>query len=272
MTQTAIEAAFTAATQRDAARAGDAERNAAREAKRVARRDAAAQKRIRAEGAMVEFARLAEIRTEEIAEHQAPRHQRVAVAGVTARSLKADRLAKRNPTPIILRDALADPDAKRGGYRRADPLMRMHKADPHMVTRLHLAAARKFSEDYEVGECGASMSGGVKEFVDGGGVVDVSEHQMAAIGRYRDACDALGATLRTSVQLAALHGWSVSRIAPLMGMTQERASGWLLGGLDRLADHYFPNRATRVDAVERVLMVDADVTDVPQDRLGRGRR
>lgn len=259
MTKTAVQQAAAYASKREASRARRAE------TERL--------KRERLEEGTKEFKRLAEIHVEKAREQQAPKQQRVGVEGVTARSLKADEQAERKPTPIILREALVDADTRRGGYRRADPLTRMHGKAPGMVTRVHLAAARKFSEDYEVGDLGASMSGGVTEHVDGGGSTpEVSERRLDAIARYRAACDAIGPSMRTAVQLVVLHRRSMADIASLLAMPETRASGWLLAGLDRLADFYFPDRATRIASVDRVLMVDEAVTDVPQERLGRRKK
>jgi hypothetical protein len=54
----------------------------------------------------------------------------------------------------------------------------------------------------------------------------------------------------------------------LFGLVEDRLSGWVLAGLDRLCDHYWPNRVTRSDAAD-VLMLDPTITDIPQERLGR---
>jgi hypothetical protein len=268
--KTAVETASAYVSKREAARARrDETTRLKRERTEELRRKAAA--------------RNAEQR-ERVAEAQAPQIQRQAIVTATVFEPPSieflGRGNGRKVTPgkvkieggIVLREPFAEPDVKRGGYRRANPLVRMHRADPKMVTRTHLAAARKFSEDYEKGELGASMAGGMSTHLDGGDAPGPLDHQFAAMKRYREACDAMGPTLRSAVQLAVLHKWPVSRIAPAMGMSDERASGWLLGGLDRLADHYWPNRATRADMVERALLVDAAITDVPQDRLGRRAR
>lgn len=230
-----------------------------REGARERKRAEVALKKERAIIAQAEFDRLAGIEAEKQAEDQAPRHQRVPLAITTGGQI------------IVIRESLVDHDQKRGGYRRADPLMRMHKADPRLITRVHLGAARKFSEDYEVGMEGGCSPGGLRVAVDGNEAPDVAEIRFAAMARYRAACDAIGPTLRTAVQLSVLHKVSLAAMAPRLGMTPERASGWLLGGLDRLADHYWPDRAGRMEEAERVLMVDARVVDVPQDRLGRRR-
>lgn len=250
-----------------------------REIARERKRAEVALKKERAAIAQTEFDRLKAIQDERNAEDRTPRQQRGEVMGLMATIIKAarDEAKRRNEpppaviTPILLREPLADLDTKTGGYRRADPLMRMHKADPRLVTRLHLGAARKFSEDYEVGMEGGCSPGGLRVAVDGNEAPDVAEMRFDAMARYRAACDAVGPTLRTAVQLSVLHKVSLRAMAPRLGMSEERASGWLLAGLDRLADHYWPDRAGRMEEVERVMIVDARVVDVPQERLGRRR-
>lgn len=247
-----------------------------REAARARRDETTRLKRERTE----ELRRKADARNaeqrERVAEAQAPQIQRQAITGETARSRMASRQAQMEnppraiPSEIVLREPFAEPDVKRGGYRRADPLVRMHAKAPSMVTRAHIAAARKFSEDYEIGDLGASLGGGSMEYVDGGGATgDVSEQRLDAMARYRDACDAVGPSMRTALQLLILHRRPLVDIAELLGMGEQRASGWVCAGLDRLADFYFPDRATRLMEVERTLVVDPAITDLPQDRLGR---
>ena len=253
-----------------------------REAARARRDETTRLKRERTE----ELRRKADARNaeqrERLAEAQAPQIQRQAI--VTAPVFDPPSIEflgrgnGRKVTPgkvkieggIVLREPFAEPDAKRGGYRRADPIARMHAKAPSMVTRAHIAAARKFSEDYEIGDLGASLGGGSMEYVDGGGATgDVSEQRLDAMARYRDACDAVGPSMRTALQLLILHRWSLVDIAELLGMGEQRASGWVCAGLDRLADFYFPDRSTRLMEVERTLVVDPAITDLPQDRLGR---
>lgn len=225
--------------------------HAQREAARIRRKRDADRKRERAAVAKAEYERLAEIRAAEIAEDQAPQQQRL--------------------------NGVAVPDRKRGGFRRADPLLMMHGKDPSMITTAHLSAARKFSRDFEVGVCGASAGERSYEFVDGAAVGIVSELQMSAIRRYRAACDAMG-PLRTAVQLCVLHRATLAAIAVRIGMVsdegnpnEKRASGYLVAGLDVLTDHYGIDRAPRGPVEPGELLVDAKVRDIPQDRLGRNK-
>ena len=206
-----------------------ATRNAADRARRAARQ--------------AEIEREAAARAEAVAEEQAPAAQRV--------------------------NGSAVPDAKRGGFVRADPLRRMHEQNAALVTRAHLAAANRYSLDYEVGILGASASGGVREWVDGGSGAGITDRQLNAADAYRAASDALG-SLRQPVQWAALHRWPLTDIAAGLGISTQRASGYLLAALDLLVAHYHPERPQRPVGAN-LGMVDPDVTDIPQERLGRGR-
>lgn len=201
------------------------------------------------------IAEQAAIRAEEVAEEQAPRQQRVAVVA-------ADGTVVREPT--------AEPDRKRGGYRRANTLLRMHNGNPRLVTQLHLRAAARLVRDYEVGILGAKMSGGSLDRVDGATGGDVSQRQLDAATAYRAACDAMGPSLRTVVQWVVLRDWRMPEVGRVLDVTEGAAQGYLVAGLDALADHYWPDRQPRV-AVDP-MVVDAGVTDVPQERLGRGRK
>jgi len=219
--------------------------SAERKARQQRKRDAERAKQAAAREA---WQRAEDIRLEALAEDRAPAAQR--------RSTEL-----RAPTAI--------PDRKTGGYRRANPLWRMHQADHgRTITRLHLAAATRFSEDYEIGIEGARLTMAARGIQDGCETADVSQTRMAALARYRAACEALGGTLRTPVQLLVLHNTPISRMVGLFGLVEDRLSGWVLAGLDRLCDHYWPNRVTRSDAAD-VLMLDPTITDIPQERLGR---
>jgi hypothetical protein len=200
----------------------------ARQAAKIRKRAAADAKRERAAIAKAEFERLAAIRAEQIAEEQAPQAQRLAIV---------------TQDGVTVRPPLAEPDVKRGGYRRADPLHRMHVHSPQMVTRAHLAAAKRFSTDYEIAH--GALCGGHREAVDGGGSCGEEDIQFAAMERYRGACEALGASLRSVVELSVLHKRPLAHLMLQFGMSQERAAGWLIGGLDRLADHYWPEQPAR---------------------------
>lgn len=207
---------------------------------RQAQRRAAERARIKARQAAIE--REAAERAEQIAEDQAPLAQRI--------------------------NGTAAPDAKRGGYRRASLLGTM--AAHGVVTGAHLRAAARFSTAYEVGIIGASPVQMAVEWVDGASGDGITDRQLAEAAVYVAACDALGASLRSPVQWAALHRWSLAEIAYGLGVSEARASGYLVAGLDRLADHFWPGRPPRETRPQPV-QVDPAVVDVAQNRLGRWR-
>lgn len=208
------------------------------------------------------------LRTEQIHEEMAPAAQRSAVT---------QRTIDRETGEIIereLRAALADYDEKRGGYRRATTLWKMHCMDDRKITSDHLRAAKRFCMDYERGVTGAQPSSTVDGvFIDKPNTVDPSRGQMDALKRYRQACDVMG-PLRIPVEYVAIWDWSITKVAQAMRRSQKEATGYLSAGLDLLLWHYWPDKApTRimpvVVAVPMPLVVDVRVTDIPQERLGR---
>ncbi len=201
------------------------------------------------------------------AERDRVRSRQAAIAAEAARQAEAHA---EEQAPLAQRqNGTAIPDLRRGGYRRADPLQAMRSHG--VVSATHLRAADRFSADYEVGILGASPVQLTTEWVDGGGGQGLTDRQLAAADSYRAACDALGASLRTVVQWVALHRWTIKSVATALRVPEQRASGYLVAGLDRLADHYQPRRSLRLDAVPAALPVVADpeVTDIPPERLGR---
>jgi hypothetical protein len=210
----------------------------------VKTRQRAAQKRAR----QAEIDRITDAKSEQLAEDQAPAAQRT--------------------------NGNAVPDLKRGGYRRADPLLRMFQnGRGRTVTRTHLIAARRFSEDYEVGVEGACCRAGDTVIVDGGGGgLDISDTRLDALARYRGACDAMGPSLRGVAQAMALHRWSLVRMATVCVVSEDQASVLVVAALDRLSDWYWPERVSRAELIDRALIVDLSVVDIGQDRLGRASR
>lgn len=239
-----------------------------REAARTKRREDAVRRRERAKAATAEFERLAKIRAEEIAEDQAPSIQRVAVVGFTAEMLHAAKTSTPplcGPVaPIVLREPVAEPDPKRGGFRRVYPLVRVHG-----VTVRHLAAVTRLSQDYEIGVCGATSSGDVGVFVSGNAGVGPSDRQLVSAKRYREACDAMGAH-RSYVQWMGLHRWSLTQCMKVAGVGHARALERLLGGLEALEAFYL-GRHTEPSTCAAEPIPDADITDIPQDQIGRVR-
>ena len=221
--------------------------------RRTRKRAAAAARRAAADARAADIAAAAALRAEEIAEEQAPHHQRVAVVDAAGTEL---------------RGPLAERDEKRGGYRRADTLRRAHNKNAALVTGLHLRAALRLALSYEVGH-GAKLAAQLGGHVDGGAAADVPQRQLDALQEYRRACDALPPSLRSPVQWVAIHGYTFARVAQLLGLSEASVSGYVVAGLDCLCDHYWPDRTTREAAAREDDAVDAGVTDIPQERLGR---
>ncbi len=187
--------------------------------------------------------------------------------GVHAAPIREAIDAQADLCRVVVREPLAERDENRGGYRRASTLRRMHNGNPRLVTQKHLDAADRLGADYEVGHFGVRQGGGSMDRVDGATRADVPQRQLDALGAYRAACDAMGPSLRTVMQWVAVHGWARDRVARVLGITAEAASGYLVAGLDTLVEHYWPSVTPRVAAVAGT--VDADVVDLPQERLGR---
>lgn len=227
-------------------------KSASRQAARANRQAAEAGERAAKRAVRAAYEREAAIRAEAIAEDQAPAIQRQCVVDADG---------------VILRDPLAVPDLKRGGYRRSDPLL--HLKAKGTVTTLECAAATKFSRDYEVGVCGAVTGAGDYERVDGSTSDGAAaERCLKALTRYREACDAMPAHKRTITQWVALHRWPITLVMKTAGIGYERAMDYLTDGLEALTDFYFPDRPAETSVVIREI-VDPSVQDVPQERLGR---
>jgi hypothetical protein len=120
------------------------------------------------------------------------------------------------------------------GFRRADPLVTLHKRDPREITEQHLRAAERLRDDFERGQGVVRKSGA------GNGDMGIITSQMAAAQRYREAVRAVGPRLWTILRLVAIDGWTVAQWAEKFGMSQHAAKGYLIAALDCLHDHYNP--------------------------------
>ena len=138
------------------------------------------------------------------------------------------------------------------GYRRADPILALHRRNPEEVTKLHVQAAERLRDDMEIG---AGISTGGKG---GGGDVGPTDAMIDAAARFRAACDAVGRSMCTILLPVVLDGWTVKQWTearpkrdrdgkvvvrngkPVPSLSEERASGYLLAALARLHDHYNP--------------------------------
>lgn len=127
------------------------------------------------------------------------------------------------------------------GYRRADPLVTLHKRAPREITEQHLRAAERLRDDYERGQ------GVVRRSGTGNGDVGIITSQMAAAQRYRNAVQAVGPRLWAILRLVAIDGWTVARWAQKFGMSAHQSKGYLIAALDCLHDHYNPPVRKRVD-------------------------
>jgi uncharacterized protein DUF6456 len=250
--------------------------------RRKRKADEKARARKVAEVARAEYDRLKAIADEALAEEQAPAAQRG--LGVTAASRKSARDAGLDkPVPVSIRDANAEPDPKRGGYRRINPLYAMNRrGNGRTVTHDHLKAAERFRNDYETGILrGSSPKSGLGTTVVAGIGQDVEFLWLAAAERYRNAIAAVPRSLRGVVEAIAIVGQTVPWIARAITQSEETTVGLVVAGLDSLADHYDPQRVTRARAIEKALAglkplgfdfaVSAIGEVIPQERIGRGR-
>jgi len=142
----------------------------------------------------------------------------------------------------VERAAWDDPDdtGRRGsyvrmvyGYRRSDPLITLHRRSPREVTPQHLQAAERLRDDYEIGE-GVNLGKG------SGGEAGPMDVQIDARTRYRSAVAAVGPSLCAILLPVVLSAWTVKQWAEDRGMSETKASGYLIAALDRLQDHYNP--------------------------------
>lgn len=142
------------------------------------------------------------------------------------------------------RDQWDDPDDTRTvgsrtvrqvyGFRRADPLITLHRRSPHDFTVAHLRAAERLRDDYEMSE-GARVRSG-----QGNGDMGIINAQMAAAARYRNAVQAVGPEPWAILRLVVLDGWVLLRWATAFRMAEKTARRRLIDALDLLHLHYNP--------------------------------
>lgn len=145
------------------------------------------------------------------------------------------------------------------GFRRADPLITLHRRSPHEVTERHLRAAERLRDDHEIGEGVRGVGRGA------GGGVGPTDAQLDGLTRYREAVAAVGQSQCAILLPVVLAGWTVKRWVeskgpatdsnsrvlydrrgqPLPAMTEQKAAGYLIAALDRLHEHYNPPVANR---------------------------
>lgn len=120
------------------------------------------------------------------------------------------------------------------GFRRADPLITLHKRDPREITIQHLRAAERLRDDWEMGQ------GVMRRAGSGNGEVGIITAQMAAAQRYRAAVKAVGPRLFSVLELIVLHEWTVAQWANKFVLSEHKSKGYLVAALDCLHDHYNP--------------------------------
>ena len=162
------------------------------------------------------------------------------------------RVAIHAASGAVIREAVAeqaewdDPDDKNTrsktprqviGYRRADPLLILHRRGGE-VTKDHIRAAHRFRDDYEIGH-GARP--GYERPEAGCGAADAmgaAEMQFRAMDSYKAAMLAVGIRLSSILVVVVLEGRSPTSYAEERGQSAVKMVGYLVAALDRLLEHY----------------------------------
>lgn len=225
--------------------------------RRKRKADEKARKRTISEAARAEYERLKAIADEAEAEDRAPAAQRT--------------------------NGVAEPDTRRGGFRRPNPLYAMNRRGKgRTITHDHLKAAQCLRNDYELGILrSSSPKSGLGSDGGGGEAQDEEFVWLAAAERYRNALAAMPMSLRGLVEAIVIVGQSVPWIARAIGQSEETTVGLTVAAMDGLADHFWPERDTRAKEIERALArlqplgfdfaISAIGEVIPQERIGRGR-
>jgi hypothetical protein len=191
----------------------------------------------------------------------ARRNRSAAKPGKQSRAGVAPVSPQQIATGAVVRDTWDDPaDTGRqgtyvrivSGYRRADPVLAMHRRNPGEITRGHVQAAERLRDDYEIAE-GVNTGGRGS-----GGEVGPTEAMLDARRRFERAKAALGDTLASILLPVVLDGWTVKQWTearplrdaagdlvlrngkPVPSLSEEKAGGFLIAALGRLRDHYTP--------------------------------
>ena len=170
-------------------------------------------------------------------------------------SRPAARSDERQPEPTVLREAIAeraewdDPSDTNTrsktprqviGYRRADPLLILHKRGGE-VTKDHIRAAHRFRDDYEIGH--GARPGYDRMNAAAGSSDDkerpgAAEMQFRAMDGYKAAMLAVGIRLSSILVVVVLEGRSPTSYAEEKGQSAVKMVGYLVAALDRLQEHY----------------------------------
>lgn len=152
------------------------------------------------------------------------------------------------------------------GHRVVSPLLNLHARSPREITADHIKAAKRLMDDWEVSE--GARAGAVMARVDHAGHGDgPTIMQLDALKRFREARAALKSCAQFVLPVVLL-GWPLERVAAAATMDRQRVHGRLAAGLDLLYLHYWPDQEVAT-IMPAALLVDAAVTDLPQERLGR---
>lgn len=105
------------------------------------------------------------------------------------------------------------------------------------ITQAHHDAAQRYHNAYAVGMMGARDKIGV--YVDCRGAPHgISDARLAAATDYQRASQAVGITLQPALAWCVLSTGTIAGWAECKGWDKNRAWGYLMAALDRLAEHY----------------------------------
>jgi len=155
------------------------------------------------------------------------------------------------------------------GYRTVDPIEHLHRRNAEEVTLRHVRAARRLRDIYEAAH-GAHGGRDPRRTASTPTQLPV-EIQMAAIAQLRSAFQAVGPSLWGALMPVVIHGWTVGKLAEARAVSAHRVAGYLVAALDRLADHFWPEREVATIAPHRQPPDSIDVPDLPPERIGRWR-
>lgn len=122
------------------------------------------------------------------------------------------------------------------GFARVDVLRNLHLRRG-LVTLAHLADARRFADDYEIG-MGARPGYERPEAGTGVPAFGLGQTQLDALDRFHAACVAVGVRGCTILVPVAVANADLGTVARARGVSTDVAHGLLVAALDRLGEHY----------------------------------
>ena len=138
---------------------------------------------------------------------------------------------------VVALDA-PDPDAPNRTIRRArvvwcpDVLL-----SNNTISQAHHAAATRLHDAYALGVIGARHR--LEAYVDRTGApAGYADARLAAVRDYQQAAQAVGQVAMAALAWCVISHGSVAGWAECRGWSKDRAGGYLLAALDRLAEHY----------------------------------